>query len=169
MLKLLLDNLETRMLLKAGDVVAKDDRPFLFVMPVHEGAEWIGATLKSLAAEPGEGLEIIVIDSSPTNTTADIVAQFASRLPLQLLRRTEIKPWQTKTNLGVEIRRPTGLVLPRTTCGSPVGRRPPGGGSPPRRTPHFMSSTSFIDHHGRTHGALDHLPAGGPDETQTQY
>ena len=73
------------------------------VMPVHEGAEWIGETLGSLAAEPSDGLDIIIIDSSPTHTTAEIVEQFADLLPVRLLRRTDLTPWQTKTNLGVEL------------------------------------------------------------------
>jgi len=80
------------------------DKPLLsVVMPIHDGVEWIGATLDSLAAEPRDGLEIIVIDSSPTSATADIVERFADRLPLRLLRRTDLGPWQTKTNLGVEL------------------------------------------------------------------
>ena len=78
------------------------DKPFLsVVMPVHAGAEWIEATLESVAAEPAQGLEIIVIDSSPDDATAAIVERFAERLPLQLLRRPDVKPWQTKTNMGV--------------------------------------------------------------------
>lgn len=80
------------------------DKPFLsVVMPVHEGAEWIGETLESLAAEPTTGIEIIVIDSSPSDATAAIVESYADRLPLQLLRRPDIKPWQTKTNMGVSL------------------------------------------------------------------
>lgn len=71
------------------------------VMPVHDGAEWIGATLESVAAEPTGSLEIIVIDSSPDEATAAIVERFAGRLPLQLERRPDVKPWQTKTNMGV--------------------------------------------------------------------
>jgi glycosyltransferase involved in cell wall biosynthesis len=73
------------------------------VMPVHEGSEFIGATLESLAAPPNDDLDVIVVDSSPTSKTADIVEQFASRIPLRLLRREDMKPWQTKTNLGVEL------------------------------------------------------------------
>lgn len=80
------------------------DKPFLsVVMPIHNGAEWIGATLESVAAEPTAGLEIIVIDSSPAGDTAEIVERFAERLPLQLHRRPDVGPWQTKTNLGVEM------------------------------------------------------------------
>lgn len=81
-----------------------DEKPFLsVVMPVHEGAAWIDATLDSLAAEPTDKLEIIVVDSSPTSTTAAIVERFAHRLPLRLLQRRDLVPWQTKTNLGVEL------------------------------------------------------------------
>jgi glycosyltransferase involved in cell wall biosynthesis len=80
------------------------EKPFLsIVMPVHEGAEWIRATLESVAAEPLDGLEIIVIDSSPTDCTSAIVEAFESRLPLRLLRRKDLGPWQTKTNVGVDL------------------------------------------------------------------
>ncbi|MER9302633.1 glycosyltransferase [Mesorhizobium sp. M0293] len=80
------------------------EKPFLsVVMPVHEGEAWIGATLESLAAEPTGDLEIIVIDSSSTSATAAIVERFAHRLPLRLLQRRDLAPWQTKTNLGVEL------------------------------------------------------------------
>lgn len=84
--------------------VGTADKPLLSViMPVHGGSEWIGATLDSLVTEPGDGLEIIVIDSSETSATAEIVAQFVDRLPLRLLQRSDLTPWQTKTNLGVEL------------------------------------------------------------------
>lgn len=80
------------------------DKPFLsVVMPVHDGAAWIGATLDSLVAEPTDGVEIIIIDSSPLEATADIAESYVDRLPLRLLRRTDLKPWQTKTNLGVAL------------------------------------------------------------------
>lgn len=83
---------------------ARRSRPLLsVVMPVHDGAEWIGATLGSLAAEPCTDLDIIVIDSSPDDRTAAIVESWADRLPLRLFCRPGIRPWQTKTNLGVSL------------------------------------------------------------------
>lgn len=79
-------------------------RPFLsVVMPVHEGAEWIGRTLDSLAAEPTDGIEIIAIDSSPTSATADIIERYAGRLPVRLLQRRDLARWQAKSNWGVEL------------------------------------------------------------------
>jgi glycosyltransferase involved in cell wall biosynthesis len=79
-------------------------RPFLsVVMPIHNGADWIRPTLESLRAEPTDGLEIIVIDSSSTAATANIVREFAKSLPLNLLERPDLGPWQKKTNLGVDL------------------------------------------------------------------
>ena len=76
------------------------EKPFLsVVMPVHDGVDWIEATLGSLAAEPVEDIEVIVIESSPSGETADIVERFMERL----LARPDLGPWQTKTNLGVEL------------------------------------------------------------------
>lgn len=72
-------------------------------MPVHDGAAWIGATLDSLAAELTGDLEVIIIDSSPTNATAAIVERFLHRPAFRLLRRKDLGPWQSKTNLGVEL------------------------------------------------------------------
>jgi hypothetical protein len=81
-----------------------NDKPWLsVVMPIHEGAEWIAATLDSLARQPNEGLEIITIDSSPTSRTADIIEKYVGRLPLRMLQRHDVAPWQIKTNLGVDL------------------------------------------------------------------
>ena len=72
------------------------------IMPVHEGAEWIGATLDSLCNETADDLEVIVLDSSPTPATAAIVSRYTDRLPIRMMREPDIVAWQTKTNLGVE-------------------------------------------------------------------
>jgi glycosyltransferase involved in cell wall biosynthesis len=78
--------------------------PFLsVVMPIHDGAEWIGATLDTVAAEPLTGVEFIVIDSSPTDATAAIVESYEARVPLRLLRRPDVAAWQSKTNMGVDL------------------------------------------------------------------
>lgn len=72
-------------------------------MPIHAGAKWISATLESIAAGPTEQLEIIVIDSSPDEATSAIVKQYQRRLPIRLEARPDLAPWQTKTNLGIEL------------------------------------------------------------------
>lgn len=73
------------------------------IMPVHEGAEWIEATLESLVAQPAGSFEIIAIDSSVSPATSEIVQRFSDRLPIRLLRRLDLLPWQVKTNVGVRL------------------------------------------------------------------
>lgn len=72
-------------------------------MPIHNGADWIAATLDSVCREPTAGLEIIAIDSSPTGTTSELVSRYFDRLPIRLLKRQDIGSWQMKTNVGVEL------------------------------------------------------------------
>jgi glycosyltransferase involved in cell wall biosynthesis len=72
------------------------------VLPVHEGQAWIDATLRSLAGEPMDGVEIVVIDSSPSDATAKIIRSYSDRLPLRIIERRDLDRWQTKTNFGVE-------------------------------------------------------------------
>lgn len=77
--------------------------PFLsVVMPVHDGEAWITPTLESLAAEPMDGVEVVVIDSSLGSGTADIVSSYADRLPVRIIERRDLDRWQTKTDFGVE-------------------------------------------------------------------
>lgn len=89
---------------QAPNVERATDQPFLtVVMPLHEGSDWIGATMETLAREHRTGVEIVAIDSSSTATTSDIVKTFADRLPIHLIHRPDLKAWPTKTNLGIEL------------------------------------------------------------------
>jgi glycosyltransferase involved in cell wall biosynthesis len=75
------------------------------VMPVHHGEKWIDATLASLAAEADAGIEVLVIDSSVTDGTRAIALQYADRLSMRVIQRTDLPMWPAKTNFGVEIAR----------------------------------------------------------------
>jgi hypothetical protein len=141
-------------------------KPFLsVVMPVHEGAAWIASTLESLAAEPYDGLEVIVIDSSPTGATADIAERFADRLPLRLLRRADLKPWQTKTNLGVDLARAVfACILHQDDLWLPgrVAAVRRWLATAPEAALH-LAPTLIIDRHGKRLGRWTcPLPAGEP-------
>ena len=82
----------------------QDAKPWLtVVMPVHQGERWIEQSLESLTAQCGSGVELIVIDSSPDNATADIVHQFSDRVQLRLEKKSPLPSWQTKTNKAVEM------------------------------------------------------------------
>ncbi len=75
------------------------------VMPVHGGEAWIDATLASLAAEADDGIEILLIDSSPTSTTRDMASAYHDRLALRVVARPDLPMWPAKTNFGVELAR----------------------------------------------------------------
>jgi glycosyltransferase involved in cell wall biosynthesis len=86
---------------------AVTDRAFVapwvtVVIPSYGGEQWIASSLQSLADEASEGIEVIVVDSSPTSATRDIAQSFSDRLRLRVFERRDLPSWQIKTNFGVE-------------------------------------------------------------------
>jgi glycosyltransferase involved in cell wall biosynthesis len=80
-----------------------NQKPWLtVVLPIYCGEEWIGRTLDSIAAQAMPGIEILLIDSSPTSGTADIARTFEDRLALTILRPEGLDGCSPKTNFGVE-------------------------------------------------------------------
>jgi glycosyltransferase involved in cell wall biosynthesis len=75
------------------------------VMPVHCGETWLDATLASLAAEADDGIEVLLIDSSPTPATRNLAYAYQDRLALRIITRPDLQMWPAKTNFGVEIAR----------------------------------------------------------------
>ena len=73
------------------------------VMPTHCGEPWLDASLSSLVAEASTGIEVLVIDSSPTSTTLDIARRYSHRLQLRVFERPDLLTWTSKTNFGVRI------------------------------------------------------------------
>jgi glycosyltransferase involved in cell wall biosynthesis len=73
------------------------------VIPSYCGEQWISTSLSSIAAEGAEGIEILVIDGSPTTATLDIARTFSRRLDLRVFERRDLASWHTKTNFGVEV------------------------------------------------------------------
>jgi glycosyltransferase involved in cell wall biosynthesis len=70
-------------------------------MPVHNGAEWIGASLESIAQQADDGIEVLVIDSSPDDAATQIARGFADRLRLRIFSDSPLIAWQAKTNEAV--------------------------------------------------------------------
>lgn len=80
--------------------------PFLsVVMPLHNGAKWLGATLDSLVAQDERDFECVLIDSSPDEATLRVAEAYAGRLDMRILRLPDMKPWPEKTNHAVSIAR----------------------------------------------------------------
>lgn len=78
-------------------------KPWLSVIvPVHDGARFLEATLASAAAERPEGVEFLFYDSGDDDGAAHRIGQsFADQLDMQWQAAPHLKPWTAKTNLGV--------------------------------------------------------------------
>jgi glycosyltransferase involved in cell wall biosynthesis len=72
-------------------------------MPTHCGEQWIDAALSSIASEAVDGVEVVVVDSSPTPATLDIARRYLDRLQLRIFERRDLLMWHAKTNFGAEI------------------------------------------------------------------
>ncbi len=84
------------------------------IMPVHDGARHLGATLASAAAEmPDAGVEFRLYNSLDDGGAARAVADgYADRLNIVWQDRFDLAPWPAKTNLGVaEARGPWVAML----------------------------------------------------------
>ena len=72
-------------------------------MPGHEGSAWIGTAVSSVAAQNDLGIEIILVDSSSDDYTAEAARAAAGGLPLRVKRIPEMNSWIEKTNLAVSM------------------------------------------------------------------
>jgi len=73
------------------------------IIPSYRGEQWIDASLTSLVDEGTEGIEVLLIDSSPTSATRDIARRYTDRLLMRIFERCDLSSWQAKTNIGVEL------------------------------------------------------------------
>jgi len=88
----------------AGSQQAGTARPWLsVVMPTWCGERWVGAALESIAKEQTDGIEVLLLDSSPTSATIDIARRYVDRLDLRIFACPDLPMWQAKTNRAVAI------------------------------------------------------------------
>jgi glycosyltransferase involved in cell wall biosynthesis len=88
----------------ARELLMNRSAPWLTViMPTYRGEQWIDAALNSIATEAADGIEVVVIDSSPTSATLDIARKYAGGLDLHIVERSDLPMWTAKTNFGVGI------------------------------------------------------------------
>ena len=71
------------------------------VIPSYRGERWISAALASLAAEDTTGIDVLLVDGSPTSDTLDLAREFSGVLRLQLFSRPDLGSWHAKTNFAV--------------------------------------------------------------------
>ena len=75
------------------------------VMPTYNGAEFIRATLDSLAAQTEGGFEVVALDEASTDGTPDIIAEYADRFPIRQIDGAGLNGWIAKTNRGFDLAR----------------------------------------------------------------
>ena len=81
-------------------------RPWLtVVMPIYRGERWLEAALQSIADDPDDGIEVLMIDSSPDTASIDIARRFSERLQLRVQQNSPLPSWPTKTNQAVKLAR----------------------------------------------------------------
>lgn len=73
------------------------------IMPAYQGEQWIRFALDSMVAEATEGIEVLLVDGSPTSATRDIARTYADRLRLRILERPDLRSWHDKTNVAVNL------------------------------------------------------------------
>ena len=84
----------------------KHPKPWLSaIVPSHNGERWLETALNSVVDQGNAGIEVILVDSSDTDTSMKIAARFSDRLPIRLYRRPDLLPWTVKTNFGAEAAR----------------------------------------------------------------
>jgi glycosyltransferase involved in cell wall biosynthesis len=72
------------------------------VVPIHDGARYLEATLASAAAERPDGVEFLLYDSGDDNGACRSTAErFESQLAIRYVATPECKPWTAKSNRGV--------------------------------------------------------------------
>ncbi len=90
-----------------------DEVPWLSViMPIHNGAHFLEATLASAAAEADAGMEFLCFDSGDDNgASREVAERFAGRMDIRWTATPDLKPWTSKTNLGVRQARAAHIVM----------------------------------------------------------
>jgi glycosyltransferase involved in cell wall biosynthesis len=79
------------------------------IIPSFRGERWIDASLRSIAAEPADGIEIFLVDGGPTPDTANIARTYSDRLRVTVFERPDLTSWQSKTNFAIEMSQSTHL------------------------------------------------------------
>jgi glycosyltransferase involved in cell wall biosynthesis len=80
-------------------------------MPVHAGADWLAETLESVAREPSEGIELLILDSTPDDSCEEIVSRYANRLSIRYHPTPDILAWPAKMNAAAQLARGKHLAM----------------------------------------------------------
>lgn len=81
------------------------------VMPVHGGGAWLDLALASVRSECPGDVEVVIRDSTPDRSRADVVERHARRLRIDYAYMPDVASWTRKTNLAVEAAHGTHICM----------------------------------------------------------
>jgi len=82
------------------------------VMPVHQGEQFLPATLASAADQSADGVEFLIYNSGEDGGASRRIAErFAGRLDIKWRDTPELPSWTAKTNLGVREARAAHVAM----------------------------------------------------------
>ena len=71
------------------------------IMPIYNGAATLPATLQSVVDQGDVPIEVIAVNQGSTDGSRDILAEFATRLPLTIIDAPDSTNWMANTNIGL--------------------------------------------------------------------
>jgi glycosyltransferase involved in cell wall biosynthesis len=76
--------------------------PYLSViMPLYNGERYVAETLESVRAQCADGIELVIVDDGSTDSSLEIVRDFAEALPIRLITPGRIGNWVAISNIGL--------------------------------------------------------------------
>lgn len=146
--------------------VPMSDRPWLAAIVPYNGERWLGSALQSIAVQAEPGIEVIVVDSSDSENSLDIVQGLTDRLPIRLHRRPDLTSWMEKTNFAAAATEADWIcMLHQDDLWEPsrlAAIRKWIGGHAQRGAVMHLHAAHLIDENGRRIGSWRcPLPAGG--------
>lgn len=133
------------------------------IMPAYRGEHWIDTALRSITEDDPQGIELLLVDGSPTSACRDIAGRYADKITLEMHQRPDLGSWQEKTNFGVQLAHASHVCWLHVDDiwlrGRAAAIRQWLDASP--ATHLHLSPSQIVDHYGRQIGAWRcPLPAG---------
>ncbi len=75
------------------------------VMPTYNGARWVSHALESVARQPVDGLEVLIVDDGSSDGTLELVRAFEGSVPLRRIPHQPGGNWVRATNVGLRAAR----------------------------------------------------------------
>jgi glycosyltransferase involved in cell wall biosynthesis len=97
--------------MRLNDLLVVEKPQLSAIVPSHNGDRWLAATLQSVVDQEDGRIEVIVVDSSDSSNSLEIVNRFSDELAIRAYRRPDLPSWMEKTNFGVGVARADWICM----------------------------------------------------------